>query len=69
MKDSPRSRTVWRTKTVAVLSFGDNDLVVVAIAHLAMTSGITGMPREEVRVSRRYAGCPNGVIGPARLLR
>ena len=30
--DSPRSRNVCRTKTVAVLSFGDNDLLVVAIA-------------------------------------
>jgi hypothetical protein len=59
-----------RTKTVAVLSFGDKDLLVVAIAVGAMTSGITGMPREERSAYR--AAKPDvraELAGPARILR
>jgi hypothetical protein len=61
---------IWRIKTIAVLSFGDKVLVVVAIAHGGDDEwNNRHAAGREIRVSSRYAGCPNGVTGPARILR
>jgi hypothetical protein len=50
MWDSPRFAE-WHEgmaqQAISVLSFGDKQLLVVATVA-AMTSGITGMPREEI---------------------
>jgi hypothetical protein len=65
MWDSPRSRNmtkVWRIKTIAVLSFGDKDLVVVAIVQQLgrvlrnkQIGSHTIMPRPRLRFCGRQA--------------